>query len=186
MIYRQSTGRGSLRTLDPQLGAGSRVSNVRGHSDSFEPPERRISDGGDCRRRRCDRATRSHKCKLKRDTRNMICGAYGDRCTRAGPDRIDYGRPHACSSPGNQEKSASRLIYPAHTGSLCLHADAAGFFRKSVVDARYKRAIYAFAKLRAIGISANAFCFGIFYTDRRNSLNLLRLGDQRSSFSFCI
>lgn len=55
----------------------------RGHSDSFELAERRISDGGDCRRR--DHTTRSYK--LKRDTRNMICGAHGDRCTRAAPDR---------------------------------------------------------------------------------------------------
>lgn len=51
----------------------------RGHSDSFEQSDG-ISNGGDCRRR--DRATRSYKRKLKRDTRNMICGAHGDRCTR--------------------------------------------------------------------------------------------------------
>lgn len=36
--------------LDPGTGK-------RGHSDSFELAERRISDGGDCRRR--DRATRA-------------------------------------------------------------------------------------------------------------------------------
>lgn len=57
-----------------------------GHSDSFKPAERRIKDGGDWRRRR-DRAIRSYKRKLKRDTRNMICGAYDDRCTHAPPNR---------------------------------------------------------------------------------------------------
>lgn len=82
----------------------------RGHSDSFETPsEQRISDGSDCRRRRRDRATRSYKRKLKRDTRNMICDAHGDRCTRAGLDTVHI---HACEIGKDRGESADLFHAP--------------------------------------------------------------------------
>lgn len=93
----------STSALDPGRSPGE-----RGHSDSFEPPERRISDGGDCRRRRRDRATRSYERKLKRDTRNMICGAHDDRCTRADRIGMTAGRTRATRLEiGKSQRSAS-------------------------------------------------------------------------------
>lgn len=54
--YRRLTDVGGRRTHDP-IPALDPGTGKRGHSDSFELAERRISDSGDCRRR--DRATRA-------------------------------------------------------------------------------------------------------------------------------